>query len=765
MGKQRRKKRQSNNNNNKKKNDQNKSSPNKSNNEPSSTLLQRIRHSDPRTRHAALAAVANTMLDPSSNTRLPKSVTSPLLQAIRERVLDSDLDVCQVAAGCLANCVQIVAASSDDNTTTSQNQAATPTLTAGWTLVLMGRLKQCHDHVVVATTTTPPAKNNNNNNNNQQKKVQKQWLALAVQCWKTLCVLTETNPEAVGRLTSQLDATPRREFHQVLLEWMQHCCGQSTTSDDTAQYYEQIMTLSARTLHSAWDDNADLLLPWKEECPDAFRHALELLTKIVTVSPAAAASTGFVVPVVAQLHCAGAILAARPLMTTQQAVQVTQETVLPHLLHNSTFSWDTAQSILQAYQQAHQAWEQEQADDALERDVIRKVEDRKEPARLIARRQKEKKKADKAMEEESEDKKDEDKKEDANKDSTMEEGKEEEEKAQQQTMETREALEEARDAWNQFLLPLQLSLELVANLTGRNSLEEDDDNDNDMMEEEDWGPDQEAKWMQQEQQRQMQTSLPNNKDEDALQKILLESALPKQLVQLFRQVYHQQQTQGSTTFPETSKEDLEDLQSKTMACLGNCWDNIPAWSVELTWPELQQAATTATGAGKAGLVSAMVIALKTYPSLRKQWQPEHVTFWLNELAKNDEDAAVRRDIISMLGILCSQEPHPAEVNQKICSTLLGALTKDTTSVMIPCEVLSVLMDMYGNDEDDGCCHVSVFESLQVLGHFQRNIPVLKSKLKQLEKNNVGDLDRADLELWKETVLNASRFIQYKKGQL
>jgi dephospho-CoA kinase len=70
------------------------------------TLLQRLRHSDPRTRHAALAALSTTVLDAESLTKAAQSnkkVPVDLLQAIRERVMDKDLECAQAAAGCLAN--------------------------------------------------------------------------------------------------------------------------------------------------------------------------------------------------------------------------------------------------------------------------------------------------------------------------------------------------------------------------------------------------------------------------------------------------------------------------------------------------------------------------------------------------------------------------------------------------------------------------------------------------------------------------------------
>jgi hypothetical protein len=834
---------------------------------PTSTLLQRIRHADPRTRHAALAAVANTLLDPQQQQqqqgfKLSKAVTPQLLQAIRERVLDSDLDVSQVAAACLANYVTLVAGSfNNNNNTNNNNSTATKnnstnstsnsqsTMMAGWILVVMGRLKQCHDNTSMLlvqpvnhnpATPTSTATNNGKKkkpptlatiNTNTTTKVHKQWLALAVQCLRTLCSLVETNPEAVARLTSHLDATPRQDFHQILLEWMHQCTTASTTillvtpqqqnqpqpgtSDDTMMvvlesYYNQILTLAARTLHSAWDDNDDLLVPWQEECPDAFQRAVALMEHFITTTTTspqyAAAATAATARnqkmVVAQLHCAGALLAARPFITTttnnnnNNKADILPQTVLPLLLqhtNNNVFNWNTVQSLLQAYQQASDSWEQEQADDALERDVIRKVHDRHEPARQIAKRQKEQKKQQQQQQQEQNKNnvvEDEDDKQtltnndddDNNKDEEMEEedsgpAAEQQHKLQQQ-VETREALEQARDAWNQFLLPLQLSLELLANLTSGNNLwNENNDNDDDdmmMMDEDNWGPDQEAKWMQQEQQRQLQTSPPQNiTNTQKEHKILLESSLPQQLRQLFLKVY-QEQPNNDVAFPEKTRADLEDLQSKVMACLGNCWENIEGWPIDFTWTELQQTAAAATtvGPGMEGLVGAMVIALKKYPTLRQQWQPEHVAFWLNQLTDNNNhhknSEAGRRDIVCMLGVLCSQEPHPVDVNQKICSALLAALDKNT-SPLSACEVLNVLMDMYGNDEDDGCCHVSVFESMQVLSHFQRRIPTLKSELKQLEKNWKGNgddsVDRAGLEHWKETLLNASRFVQYKKGQL
>ena len=368
-------------------------------------------------------------------------------------------------------------------------------------------------------------------------------------------------------------------------------------------------------------------------------------------------------------------------------------------------------------------------------------------------------------------------------------------KEREEEVETQEALERARQKWNDFLLPLQLSLELLANVSSRAVSPGDcDDAEDDrmMMDDYDWGADQEAQWMQEQQQEQERLQK-QRVEEEVFQKVLVDSALPGQLMQLFRQIFQLPQPLSTMVFPEQSLVDLEELQSKVMACLGNCWENVSFWPLGVSWAELQQAASTAGGVGKEGLVSAMVIALKTKPSLRKEWQPEHLSFWLRHVtdgvvqgkdSENDammksmdqkhhcqENLSVRRDAITMLAVLCSQEPHPVEVNREVCTTLLSTLTNQSEPLIIQCEILNALMDMYGNDDDDGCCYQSVFESLQVLGHFQRCIPALKSKLKDQEKQfkedaqRDGSADRLELEQWKETLLNSSRFVQYKKGQL
>lgn len=689
---------------------------------PQNVLLQRIRHSDPRTRHAALAAVSTTLLD-TSCIRVHPKITPLLLQAIRERVMDSDLDVSQVAAGCLSNYLIIATSGKNAGKSDIQN------MSAGWTVLVLGRLKHCHDSAVNLMLPDMNAK---------ARRELKQWLFLAKQCLHLLCTLIESNAETIARLTSDFDRTTRQNFHQTLLEWLQvgqawlveYSSKTKQEEDEECLYLQKIVILAARSLHSAWDDNADLFVPWQQECADAFNQGLDLLRSI-------AQNQASKVPVMAKLHATGSLVTAR----AADSVDLMKE-IIPVLLPHLQFDWTNAQNLLSKWNTALKAWEQEQADDAMEKDIIRKQKDRKESARSIARRQKEAGKPEPMQEDDG--------------NGVINDQNLTDMDQKDAELETREALEQVRSEWNDYLLPLQLTLELLANLTSRKEDNGMEDDAGDVMME-DWGPEQEAQLLQQH-----EIELGINAEEKAAQGVIIDSPLPQKLARLFQEVYHFPQI----AFPERSWQDLEDLQYKTMACLGNCWGNIRGWPNQLTWNDLQQAVVTATGSGKEGLISTILVALKSLPDMRKQWQPRHLNFWLQQVQDTSKETlTIQRDVIAMLGVLYSQEPHSKEMNQQVCSALLSALAA-SDSLVVQCEVLNVLMDMYGGDDDDECYHGSVFESQQVLTHFQKCIPNLKKKLQEQGRQRYADSEeRMELEQWKEVVLNASRFVQYKKGHL
>lgn len=147
---------------------------------------------------------------------------------------------------------------------------------------------------------------------------------------------------------------------------------------------------------------------------------------------------------------------------------------------------------------------------------------------------------------------------------------------------------------------------------------------------------------------------------------------------------------------------------------------------------------------------------------------------VEEAEKATVVADIQKDAIGMLGILCS-EPHPDPINEKICSAFLTSLQRHlTTTTGVMSEVLNALMDMYSADDDDPNNHEKVFRAKNVLGAFQKTVPIFKRKIREDERrrNSSTSISRGgmimvcsleEMEVWKETALNAVRFIKYKKG--
>jgi hypothetical protein len=282
--------------------------------------------------------------------------------------------------------------------------------------------------------------------------------------------------------------------------------------------------------------------------------------------------------------------------------------------------------------------------------------------------------------------------------------------------------------------------------------------------------------------------------------------------------------------PTIIAESLGDLQSKAAAGIGHCLLAFPAlscWSdagpprdgdgssVTVSssafslWTFLKQCLEQAsTAMGRQGIASIMVVALQSRPMLRKQMQASDLDFVLSLLSttttattttsvpdKPNETISLSsyhlvRDAVFMLGLLCSQEETPIEVKEKTCRSLLQTISSNcnTTSasngnnanastkshssnisntegsIVVVTEILNVLMDMYGSDDN---AHAMIFNSLDVLGHFQRTLPLLKHQISLYSSINRGgggnnEEDTDVLEGWKETAMNALRFIQYKK---
>lgn len=661
--------------------------------EQGSVFLQRLRHSDPRTRHAALAALISTRLNPEElESGAGGIIDTPILQAVRERVMDSDLECAQAAAGCLANYVTFGKQTRMD-------------ITAGWTVVLVTRLQDCRDRLV---------------DKNINEKNRKQWWALTVQCLHALCGLVESNEQALERL-SPADASMTLDSVVVLLSLleigMQDLEQMATTADEQLEpMIQDVCIYTTRTLHSALDDNLELYRSWTA--------GWDLLGTVMQHGS---------MPMAARLHASGCLVAASHISQSQVIQHAVVTKALPLLIQCLEFYPEISKALLDKFLTTLAKFNEEQADEKVENDVIRTVTERKEPARNIARRQKEMKEHKKQQGNEIDKEVDDEMQDDETNNQILRDHEN-----------RREAMENARRAWHNSLLPLQLALEITANLTSVGpSQPVMDEHDMVLMDEADWGPDQEAQLIEGQSQQAAEVSA----FDLSLMHSIVASGIPTRLVELLRLVCTPLMAK-SVELPAEIKQELEEVQSKCGACLGNCFaEHFPWWGAK--WKDLLVAFELS---GATAIADTMTVALRSLSQVRKQIQPEDLELMLNFV--DTQDTLIQRNMVEMLGILCSHETHPKQVNARVCSTLISLPIK---YVAIVNEVLNALMDIYGNDD----CHPDVFCSLQVLGYFQATIPVFKSLI-QSERSKAS---KEEIEQWRESALNASRFVSYKKGQL
>ena len=687
---------------------------------PSSTkqgslFLQRLRHADPRTRHATLAALLSTRLNPEELETMSSQnpiLTTTLLQAIRERVMDTDLECAQAAAECLANYVTFNTQSHTNNNNTNNNTMADAEVTAGWTIVMVTRLNDCHERLMDQQTTP---------------KNQRQWWALTVQCLHTLCGLIETNEQALERLS------PSHAFMTLdsvvillnLLELSQQELARlnksNTTMDIVAngtdqleQMIQDVCVSTTRTLHSALDDNLDLYNSWSA--------GWNLLTTVVQNG---------ILPTTARLHAAGCLVAVLLVSQEPALQQVVVSSVMPYLHQCLTFHPHVSKALLQKYLSAMANFKEEEDDAQVEKDVIQTVNERKEPARHIARRQKQMN--------------DEKKREKVTGDNHDMDDDETKNKAIREYQNQREVMESAKQAWHNSLLPLQVALEITANLTSVGPSQFKADEDDDMMipmDEAEWGPDQEDNLLA----AQSEHASDLSAFDSSLMQSIVDSGLPHRLLELLHLVCTPL-VDASVELPTETIEELGEVQSKCGACLRNCLaEHFPCWGIK--WKDLRAAFESNS---VAVIASSMTFALRSRSQVRQQVQPDDLDFILQWVTM---ESSVQRDMVEMVGILCSHETHPKQVNSRVCSALMKLSLQSGAIVN---EVLNALMDIYSEDE----CHPDVFRSLQVLAYFQKTVPLFKTTI-ATERPRIS---QDEVEQWRESALNASRFIMYKKGLL
>jgi hypothetical protein len=266
--------------------------------------------------------------------------------------------------------------------------------------------------------------------------------------------------------------------------------------------------------------------------------------------------------------------------------------------------------------------------------------------------------------------------------------------------------------------------------------------------------------------------------------IVLDSGLPDAIHRFLGQVLGSDWYCGGNdnndnkTPPQIVLESISDLQARAAVCLGNCVSYVPRWQPpDGTWNDLVRAAAPQTSdhqpprrEAREALSYAAVAALRSRPSLAARPIRADQLDMVLRLLQPDCSACVKRDAVTMLGLLLAGREHSAAVNRKVCQALLQVNETSENRAdlsMVLAEILNVLMDIYGDDD----CHPDVFlelfpvhgAPLNALKYFQSTQPALKELLSLLGASRDDSVTDEDLEYWRETALNAARFIQYKQG--
>ena len=149
----------------------------------------------------------------------------PVLQAVREQIMDRDMNCASAAAECLA---QYVSYSDGDKH---------KDIMASWTLILIARLDQCHQAIQVDPNNA------------------KQWYALAAPALRAMCKLIEINELALEQLNTQ-----KQTFLSTMFGLLQSVVSQAATLDDQLnEWVHDTGSYAARCIHSTIDDNYEMV--------------------------------------------------------------------------------------------------------------------------------------------------------------------------------------------------------------------------------------------------------------------------------------------------------------------------------------------------------------------------------------------------------------------------------------------------------------------------------------------------------------------------
>jgi hypothetical protein len=734
-------------------------------------IVNKILHGDVRVRHGALSALSTTTFSPESLSRNCNSsiITMELLKAIAERILDDDVPISTCALGSIGNYVIF---QDDLNLQLKQHQGMESLLTP----ILLSKMKKTCDYIqnflqtnkMNESVETDTAETHNTTNR-KALILMEQWSILSL-CLHVLCGIIEsisTNDASSAILHVQKEDFLSNTIRALTLATNTIMAFQNTCTDiekvlsvkeNDSNIISDVIVYAMRTLHSSCDDNPDIL----SAILDVDQEWSQIQSSI----------TNSYIPMLARLHSCGIIVAASQIQPENDRISKILMSLVFPLLHQCTqYHSDIAQALYTQVRESYIAFKKEKDDEAIENDIIRMVNKRKESARSIARRQKEMKSV--------------------KKDDDIKDDKEEIHNSHliKEPLQAEEVYEKSIVSWKNACLPLKLSVEIIANLLTIGILENFDDENGNGWDMKDIILDENTNNYD----RMISSNNTRSKETEELLHQVSNGGIPDQVLLVFGNILLEIMNKGSANLiPNEALDDLVEVATKCGLCLCNAFCNLGHWKEKnneciATWKELANFLISVNGISTKSGVSSIVMPLPVIASvvsimcsmmrfrsqLVKSVDENDLDLIMSYLSIQTPDFAVemkvddfiaasdiQKDCVGMLGILCSQ-PHSDEVNEKICGLLLNVLNRsNSTSVSVMNEIMNVLMDMYSADEGDPGNHESVFRKNNVIQAFEKIVPVLKRKIRDEE---MKDIIEEDLEYWNETVFNAMRFIKYKKG--
>ncbi|KAL7490127.1 hypothetical protein ACHAW6_015845 [Cyclotella cf. meneghiniana] len=421
-----------------------------SNSSKERVILAKIRHGDPRVRHAALVALSRTVYDSSSLSRRRPTVTGAgadkasssgiaasdpsLLRALSERLLDPDIPCAIIAAGCLSNHVSF----SDPQLEHHDKKAASgknschdeelDVLSQVTMPILVQRIQLTYETCISLGKRLVEAKSQSSSSASASAKKSspidklyasstEQWTLQSLSL-QTLSGLIENCPQAVKRIS---DTTP------FLLLKVIHCAVEcincqllpSATNEKGEHKANPILEAASnatRALHSLLDENLQII----SNIPKVFKSdpsSSQATTILSIVEELSQVISNVRLSNTARLHACGAILSLRKVLVADRedatgALNAEEEqifnalqscsidVIIPtlHSLFSIHSSNDVAEAttpkfLVQKMMHLSRILSSQKQDEAMESAIVQEINARKEPARLIARRQKEMKKA------------------------------------------------------------------------------------------------------------------------------------------------------------------------------------------------------------------------------------------------------------------------------------------------------------------------------------------------------------------------------------